>query len=152
MEPMELMCTERFWERTDRSTFMNDRMKSILEIEPHAWKRLKQRNVRLDSVLALSEFASKDPNIRSLQSNVFCIQYKTERSEDSVLIPFKMKRLVSGEVVLFAQTIWRFLNENKDFYFDENDVVFNLTLSLSGEPIIEEIDKSQLLFKTKKKK
>jgi hypothetical protein len=152
MEPMYLMCTERFWERDGRTTFLNDRMKSILEITHHAFKRMSQRNVRLDSVLALAEFASKDPKIRSMKGDVFCIQYKTERSEDSVLIPFVMKRLVSGDVVLYAKTIWRFLNENNDFYFEEENAVFNLSLSLSGEPIIEEIDKSQLLIKTKKKK
>jgi hypothetical protein len=127
-------------------------MKSILEITSHAFKRMNQRNVRLDSVLALAEFASKDPKVRSMKGDVFCIQYKTERSEDSLLIPFVVKRLVSGDVVLYAKTIWRFLNENNDFFFEEDNVVYDLTLSRSGEPIIEEIDINQLLIKTKKKK
>jgi len=144
-----LLATPYFWENEGRGSYANYKRKLFLEVTNHAYKRSKQRNVRMDSILALAELAAKDESVRNIKGEVFYIRFLGERSLDSVLIPFVLKRLKSGDLVLYAKTVWRYMNENDDFFYENGQPIFNLSFSKTGDALIEEIDASLVLKKGK---
>lgn len=146
---MFLQATPYFWENEGRGSYSNYSRRLYLEVTNHAFRRSKQRNVRMDSILALAEIAAKDQTIRNIEGDVFYIRFLGERSLDSVLIPFVLKRLVSGDIVLYAKTVWRYINENDDFYYKKGQPVFDLSFSRTGDAVIESIDPSILLKNSK---
>lgn len=141
---MMLLATPYFWERDGKSYF-NESSNLCLEVTTHAFKRAKERNVRLDSILALAEMCGKSDSIRTLDSDVFYIRYLGAKELDNILIPFSVKHLVSGDMVLYVKTVWRYLNENDDFYYREGQPIFELNFLKSGEAAITEIDPSLVL-------
>lgn len=145
-----LLATPYFWSNEGKGSYANYNSDLYLEITKHAYRRANERNVRLDSILALAEMCGKSRVIRELNQKVFYVRYLGESEFDNIVVPFEKKVLVSGDIVLYPITVWRYMNENDDFFYNEGQPVFELTILINGEAVFQEVDGS-LILKNRKK-
>lgn len=132
-----LLATPYFWSNEGKGSYANYNSDLYLEITYHAYVRAGERNVRQDSILALAEMCGKNKLIRELNQNVFCVRYLGDTEFDNIVIPFVKKTLASGDIILYAKTVWRYLNENDDFFYRGGQTIFDLTIAKNGEPVLQ---------------